>query len=74
MTLFERLKGCGLVGGSISLELGFEVSRVQVRLSVCFFLLLPLHVDRELSATSPAPFLSISTLPAVGPPAIVIMD
>jgi hypothetical protein len=49
---------CGLVGGSVSLEVGFEVSNAQARHSVSLFLLLA-NSDVELSATS-----ATSSLPA----------
>lgn len=43
MALFERIRRCGLVriglvGGSMSLEVLFEVSRAQVRSSSSFLL------------------------------------
>jgi len=44
---------CGLVGGSRSLGMGFEVSKAQARLSIAL-LLLSVETDVQLSATSPA--------------------
>ena len=46
------LEGCGLVGGSMSLEVDFEVKNSQARPSVTLFLL-PSTPDIELLATSP---------------------
>jgi hypothetical protein len=47
---------CGLVGKSISLEVGFEVSEAPARSSDSLFLLLSVVPDVELSAP-PAPCL-----------------
>ena len=48
-------RGCGLVGGGMSLEVGFEVSKAQ-----CLFFLL-LLVDQHLkpSATAQEPCLPV---------------
>ena len=51
VVLFERIRRCGLVGGSVSGRLGFEVSKAQARLSVFFLLKNP---SIKLSATAPA--------------------
>lgn len=56
MTLFERIRVCDFVGGSVSLGMGFEVSEVQAKPSVSVFLL-PAGLDVELSAPSPTPRL-----------------
>ena len=48
--------GCGLVGGSVSLGVHFEVSEAQARPRGLPFLL-PAHLDIDLSATCPAPYL-----------------
>ena len=47
---------CGLVGGSMSLGMGFEVSDAQARPGVTLFLM-PVDLDVKLSATSPALYL-----------------
>jgi hypothetical protein len=52
MALFEMIRGCGLVGGSVSLEVNFEILRTQARPSASLFLSSDLGI--ELSATSPA--------------------
>lgn len=44
--LFERIRKCGLVGGSVSLGVGFEVSQAPDRLSV---FPLPLLVDEDVA-------------------------
>ena len=49
---------CGLVGGSVSLGLGFEVSDAQGRPSVALSLM-PANPDVELSAPPPAPSLPV---------------
>lgn len=46
----------GLVGGSVSLQVGFGVSKTQARPRVSRFLM-PAHLDVELSAHSPTPCL-----------------
>jgi hypothetical protein len=51
--------GCGLVEGSVSLGVGFEVSEAQAR-SRDFLFLLPVYLKVELSATSPGPCLPVS--------------
>ena len=56
MELFGRIRKiriCGLVGGSISLEVGFEVSKAHARPRVSLSLLM--YQDVELSATASAP-------------------
>ena len=55
---------CGLVGGSMPLGLGFEVSKAQARPSGSLFLL-SMDPDAELSAGSLAPAcLHAAMLPA----------
>jgi hypothetical protein len=49
---------CGLVRGSDTTGVGFEISYVQASPSVAHSLLLPSDQDVELSAPSPAPYLS----------------
>jgi hypothetical protein len=51
LTLFERIRGYGIVGGGVSLAMDFEISRVQAKPSNSLFLL-PVMLDVELSATS----------------------
>jgi hypothetical protein len=46
----------GVVGGSVSLEVGFEVSKVQAR-PISSLFLLPVDLDVEFSAPGPAPYL-----------------
>jgi hypothetical protein len=57
MALFERIRTCGFVGGSVSLRMDFEVSDAQAKPRVILFLL-PANPDIELSAPSLAPCLS----------------
>lgn len=57
MALFERIRGYGLVEGSMSLRMGFEVSKAQARLDGSLFLLSK-DPDVKLSATCPARCLS----------------
>lgn len=52
-----RIRKWALVGRSVSLKVGSEVSKAQVRPSVSLFLL-PVDLDIELLATSPAPCLT----------------
>ena len=55
-------KKCGLLVGSVSLEVGFGISNIQARLNVFFVLLiflLPIDLDIELLAPSPAPCLTV---------------
>lgn len=66
--LFERIKRCGPDGGSVSLEVSFEVLKVHVRysLSVCLCFsvsLLPPDQDVKLSATAPELFVLPCSLP-----------
>ena len=49
---------CSLVGGGVSLGMGFGVSNAYARTSV-FLLLMPADPDVELSTTSPAPCLPV---------------
>jgi hypothetical protein len=49
--LFERIRRCGLVGGSVSLGLAFKVSKAYPGLMPLF--LFPADLVGELSATSP---------------------
>ena len=49
---------CGLVGGTVSLEVGFEVSEAQARPSVSLCML-PADQVIELSATSAVPSLPV---------------
>ena len=59
----------GLVGGSVSLGMGFEVSNAQARPSVSLSLfLLPEDLDVELSAS----YLS-STMSATLPPCFLLL-
>lgn len=60
MTLFERIRTCGLVGGSVSLGAGFKVSEAEARTSVSPSLfLLPADLDGTVSATSLAASLAV---------------
>ena len=52
----ERIRRCGLCRESVSLGVGFKVSRVHAKPRVSLLLLLA-NQDVELSATSPAPCL-----------------
>jgi hypothetical protein len=52
VAVFESIRRSGLDGGSVFLEVDFEVSKAQARPSVSLFLL-PTDPDVELSATSP---------------------
>ena len=47
---------CGLGGGSVSLKVGFEVSKAPDRPNVTLFLL-PVNLDIELSIPTPLPCL-----------------
>jgi hypothetical protein len=58
VTLFEKIRRRGLVGGSVPGGMGFEGSEAQAGLMTHSLLLLPANPDVELSATSPAPCLS----------------
>jgi hypothetical protein len=51
----RRIGRCGLVGRSISLGLGFEISKAQASPSMSLFLL-PVDLDVKLSATYPATY------------------
>ena len=53
---------CGLVGGNVSLGVGFELSEAQARPSVT---LSSVNLDVELSATAPAQCVCVTlyTLP-----------
>ena len=51
--LLERTEQGGLVGGSVSLEVGFEVSKAQASPSV-FLCLWPMDMDLEHSAAMSA--------------------
>ena len=52
MALFERIRGCALVGGSVSLGVGFKVSKDLARPSFSLFL----PVDQVVAlSTAPAP-------------------
>lgn len=72
VALFERLRRCGLVGGSLSLGAGFEVSKSPFQTqslpqtAVC-------GSGCKLPAASPALCLPASMLPAMLP-AMTIMD
>lgn len=56
----KRIKKCGLVGGSLSLGVGFKVSKAHSRPSSSLFLyLLPMDQDVKLSAVAPEPWLSV---------------
>ena len=52
------IRRCGLVGGSVTVEEGFEVIYTQAMPSVIdSLLMLPVDQDVEISALSPAPCL-----------------
>lgn len=48
MVLFERIRTGGLIGGCVSLEVGFEGSKAQARLSSPLLFLLLADPDVEL--------------------------
>lgn len=52
VALFENIRMCGLIGGSVSLEVGFEVSKSPFQAQTLS--LLAVDLDRQLSAPSPA--------------------
>jgi len=54
------IRRCGLVGRSVSLGMGFEVSDVSIQVQCHYLFLLPLDPDVEPSTTSPAPCLPVS--------------
>lgn len=60
VALFERIRGCGLLGGSVSLGVGSGVSKAHAELSVCFSL--PSDQDAAIkyfSSTMPPAILPI---------------
>ena len=60
--VWEELQKCSLVGGGVSLEVGFEVSKSTP--CQCFFSCFLVFVSRfDLSATAPVPCLT-ACLPA----------
>lgn len=59
MALFALIKGCVLVGGSVWLEAGFDVSNIKRRDPVVFFPPATCKSDVELSLS-----MSICVLPA----------
>ena len=56
MALFRRIRRCGLVGGTMTLGVGFELSKAYARPSGSVFLL-PVDSDVDLTTASPAPCL-----------------
>ena len=60
VALLEKDWGCGLVGGSMSLRVGFEVSKAQAspRVSLSLFQL-PVDLDIELTAIFLTPCLPL---------------
>ena len=59
-----RIKGCGLVGGGVSLEVGFEVSNDHGRPSVS--LTLPVDGDVKFSDAAPAPCSCLLSTMVIG--------
>lgn len=78
---FEMIMGCSIVEGSMSLEVGFEVSKVHAKPGVSLFLL-PAYLAIELLATSlflwlsypNAKFSATMSLYATMLPTLRIMD
>jgi hypothetical protein len=60
----ETTKRCGLVGGSVSLEVGFEISNAQVNLPLSFLLPADPHIDPQTNMENQA---SISPLNTTSP-------
>ena len=56
MTLFKRIRGVGLIGGSVSLAWVLKFSKSQARTSLSL-LSLPAGLHVELSVLSPVPGL-----------------
>jgi hypothetical protein len=69
VTLFTRIRKCGLIGEVCPWEMGFEVSKANSKPGVSLYLS-PADLDVELSAPSPATCLAACCYA----PALMAMD